>query len=223
MLNLLRKVLVIAPHPDDETLGVGGAISRLTSQGTEVYVLIMGGHLPPLYKITDFKKTISETKSAFEILGVKNWKVEQIPATTFNNIPVAEFNNLIYSYIKEIKPDTVFIPFPDRHIDHRITFEGSMVACRPIGEYHPKLILAYETLSETYWNASDIEPSFTPNFFIDISNSIQKKIDALKCYHSQINRNLSRSIDSVNALSLFRGSQNGCVNAEAFKLVRLIV
>lgn len=183
----------------------------------------MGGHLPPLYKSTDFKKTISESKSAFEILGVKNWKAEQIPATTFNNIPVADFNKLIESYVKEIKPDTVFIPFPDRHIDHRITFEGSMVACRPISDNHPKLILAYETLSETYWNASDIEPSFVPNFFIDISNSIQKKIDALRCYHTQINRNLSRSVVSVNALSVFRGSQNGCANAEAFKLVRLIV
>lgn len=110
----------------------------------------------------------------------------------------------------------------DFKINLCMTFEASMVACRPVGNHYPKLILAYETLSETYWNAPGIEPNFVPDVFIDITKSIDLKIKALNCYNSQITRNLSRSINSVNALSVFRGSQNGCSNAEAFKLVRLI-
>lgn len=221
MLNFFKKILVVAPHPDDETLGVGGTISKLSSLGAEVSVLVIGGHLPPLYKIDQFNETIKEAKAAFNILGVNDYKIEKVPATTFGNVPVADFNYLISSFIKEKNPDTVFVPFPDRHIDHKITFEACMVACRPIGNHHPKLILAYETLSETYWNAPGIEPNFVPDVFIDITKSLDIKIKALNCYNSQIN-NSSRSTNSVNALSVFRGSQNGCSNAEAFKLVRLI-
>ena len=135
---------------------------------------------------------------------------------------MAEFNNVISSYIKKIKPDTVFIPFPDRHVDHRVTFEGSMVACRPVGDDYPRLVLAYETLSETHWNAGNIEANFIPDFFIDITGTISKKINAVSCYYLQIDGNLSRSKQSAVALSIFRGSQNGCKNAEAFKLIRLI-
>ncbi len=223
MLDFFKKVLVIAPHPDDETLGVGGTISRLSSLGVNVSVLILGGHLPPLYKKGEFEETLKEAETAFKILGVNNWKAEEIPATTFGNIPVVEINNKISSYIKKIKPDTVFIPFPDRHVDHRVTFEGSMVACRPVGNnYYPRLVLAYETLSETHWNAGSIEANFIPDFFIDITKTISKKINALNCYYSQINGNSSRSKQSAIALSVFRGSQNGCENAEAFKLIRLI-
>ena len=115
-----KKALVIAPHPDDETLGVGGSIARFIQNGTEVSVLIVSGHLPPLYDETSFVQTKEEAKSAFKTLGVKEFNFLEIPATMVNQVPVAELNGKIVEHFKNFDPDWVFLPFPDRHIDHRI-------------------------------------------------------------------------------------------------------
>ena len=88
---------------------------------------------------------------------------------------------------------------------------------------YPKYVLSYETLSETHWNATGIEPNFNPDFFINIDDTLKDKIKALKCYQSQIKNNPSRSIEAIEALARFRGSQNGCKYAEGFKLIRAII
>ena len=217
-----KSAVVIAPHPDDETLGVGGTISRLIENGTEVSVLIVSGHLPPIYDESAFKVTRKEAESVFEFLGVKKYKFLEIPATLVNQVPVAELNGQINKFIQEAKPNWVFIPYPDRHIDHRIIFDSSVVACRPVGTQHPKVVLAYETLSETHWNVPGVEPAFVPEFFIDISEHMEVKKNALEKYVSQISEAPSRSIDAVMSLAKFRGSQNGCSYAEAFKVVRIV-
>ena len=92
MFNSIKKVVVVAPHPDDETLGVGGSISRLTSEGIEVHILFVGGHLPPVYNEDQYKRTHKEALKALKILNVKSYKFLEIPATTFNLIPINEFN-----------------------------------------------------------------------------------------------------------------------------------
>ena len=125
--------------------------------------------------------------------------------------------------LSDFKPDVLFIPFPDRHIDHRIVFESSIVASRPKTNFYPNIILSYETLSETHWNVSNIEPNFNPDFFVNIDDTIKEKIKALNCYQSQIKNNQSRSIQAIKALARFRGSQNGCNYAEGFKLIRAII
>ena len=217
------KVAVIAPHPDDETISMGGTIARLVSNGCEVSVLVVSGHLPPLYPIKSFETTRKEAEDAFKLMGVSYAEFSKIPATLINEKPTAEINGLISSFIKKTKADTVFIPFPDRHIDHRIIFDASVVACRPVGDKYPKRVLCYETLSETHWNVPGIEPSFNPEFYFDISDFIKIKIKALSLYKSQINGNHSRSLDACKALALFRGSQNGCKFAEGFKVVRIVI
>ena len=218
-----KSAVVIAPHPDDETLGVGGTISRLIKNGTEVSVLIVSGHLPPIYDQSAFEKTKREAEEAFKLLGVTKYKFLEIPATLVNQIPVAELNGQINQFMHDAKPSWVFIPYPDRHIDHRIIFDASVVACRPVGKQHPKVVLAYETLSETHWNVPGVEPAFVPEFFIDISEHMETKKNALEKYESQISKAPSRSIDAVMSLAKFRGSQNGCSYAEAFKVVRIVV
>ncbi len=218
-----KSAVVIAPHPDDETLGVGGTISRLTRNGTEVSVLIVSGHLPPIYDQSAFEETKKEAEEAFRLLGVTKYKFLEIPATLVNQTPVAELNGQISQFIHESKPSWAFIPYPDRHIDHRIIFDASVVACRPVGKQHPKLVLAYETLSETHWNVPGVEPAFVPEFFVDIGEHMETKKNALEKYKSQISEAPSRSIDAVMSLAKFRGSQNGCSYAEAFKVVRIVV
>ena len=223
MMNLPKNVVIICPHPDDETIAMGGSIARLISCGSNVSILTISGHLPPLYKESDFEVTKNEALEAYEELGIIDFHFEKIPATFIHQEPISKLNGLISNFIKKRSPDAVFIPFPDRHIDHRTIFDSSVVACRPISKDSPKLVLTYETLSETHWNVPGIEPSFVPDYFIEIDNFIDKKLYALSKYQSQLKSNDSRSIEACKSLAKFRGSQNGCEYAEAFKLVRAVV
>ncbi len=218
-----KSIVIIAPHPDDETIALGGTIARFSNANIKISILIVSGHLPPLYPKESFLETKEEAKIAFQLLGVKNYQFAEIPATYIHTEPVSKVNGLISKFIKNNNPDLVFLPYPDRHIDHRVIFDASVVACRPIGNNHPKMVLAYETLSETHWNVPGVEPSFIPEFFIDITDNIEKKIEALSSYSSQLIGNDSRSVEACKSLARFRGSQNGCKYAEAFKVVRIIV
>jgi LmbE family N-acetylglucosaminyl deacetylase len=218
-----KRMAVIAPHPDDETLGAGGTIARFADEGAEVSVLIVSGHLPPLYPPEAFEATRREAESALKALGVSHWDFLEIPATKVHETSVAELNGKISSFLRQARPEWVLLPFPDRHIDHRTIFDASVVACRPVSVSAPTVVLAYETLSETHWNVPGIEPAFVPEFFVDISDYMERKREALGCYASQIDNAPSRSVEACQALAKFRGSQNGCDFAEAFKVVRIVV
>jgi N-acetylglucosamine malate deacetylase 1 len=223
MLINPKKIVVITPHPDDEVLGLGATISRFAAMNIEVSILIVSGHLPPLYDQKSFDISKIEAEKAFKIMNVSNWEFLEIPATTVHQVPVAELNGKIKNFLKLHNPDWVFIPFPDRHIDHRTIFDSSVVSCRPTNKNFPKVVLAYETLSETHWNVPGIEPTFVPDLFVDTSNYMKQKEKALNSYQSQIDGNQSRSVEACMALAKFRGSQNGCDYAEAFKVVRIVI
>jgi len=219
-----KRVIVIAPHPDDETLGVGGTIAKLSMQGAEVFVLMVSGHLPPLYSREDYNKTVSEAGAAFELLGVSRSDFLEIPATMIGDQPLHELNSSIFEVINDFRPQIVFCPYPDRHIDHRLVFDSVLVATRPVGIGRSiELIAAYETLSETHWNAPYIEPNFTPNWVVDITDNIDDKLDALRCYKSQISEFPGpRSIQAVEALAKFRGTQAGFGYGESFHIIRMV-
>ena len=204
-----KRILVVAPHPDDETLGVGGTIAKYSAQGDEVFVLMVSGHLPPIYSRKAYEETVSEAYSAFSVLGVKKSEFLEIPATMIGDQPLHEVNGRISKVVNDFNPHIVLCPYPDRHIDHRLVFDSVMVATRPVGVGKDiKIVAAYETLSETHWNAPHIEPNFTPNWVVDISDHISKKLNALECYKSQISEFPGpRSIEAVEALAKFRGTQ----------------
>lgn len=223
MIDQPKNIVLIAPHPDDETLGAGGTIAKFAESGSNISVLIVSGHLPPIYKAKEFEKTKKEALLAFDKLGVHNFKFLKIPATTVHRYPTAELNKKILDFINNYKPEMVLIPFCDRHIDHRTIFDSAVVACRPIKSYSPKIVLAYETISETHWNVPGVEPSFNPEFYINIDKTLKKKISALEKYKSQLKNNESRSLAATKALAKFRGSQNGCKYAEAFKVIRIVI
>ena len=221
MFKQIKKVLVIAPHPDDETLGVGGTVKKLSKSKIDVSILVVGGHLPPIYKIEDYLQTEKECKKASNILGAKKIFFLKKVATKFNEQPIADFNKSLLNIINKVNPELVFIPFPDRHIDHKVVFNSCMVCTRPKKNNRLKMVLAYETLSETHWNAGYIEPNFIPDVFIDISDEYKFKEKALKSYSSQIKNNKARNIEAIKGLATFRGSQNNTKYCEAFKLIRL--
>lgn len=219
-----NKILVIAPHPDDETLGVGGTIAKYIAQGDDVFVLTVSGHLPPLYSQEDYELTRKEAKKAYDILGIKSSLFLDIPATLISEEPVHIFNKRIVDVVNEFNPNIVLCPYPDRHVDHRIVFESTMVATRPVGKGRDiEILAAYETLSETHWNAPHIEPNFTPNWVIDISSYIEKKMSALRCFESQIPPFPGpRSIEAVEALTKFRGTQAGFAYGEGLHIIRMV-
>ena len=220
---MTRRVLVIAPHPDDECLGAGGTIAKYVSQGCGVTVLIVSGHLPPLYPVQVYDRTVEEALRAFEILGVTEKRFLRIPATMIAAVPIHELNAAISAVFEDVRPHVVLCNYPDRHIDHRLIFDAVMVAARPVGVGADiEILAAYETLSETHWNAPHIEPNFVPNWVVYISDFIDKKLTARACYESQIPEFPgSRSIEAVEAVAKFRGTQAGFAFGEAFHIVRM--
>jgi LmbE family N-acetylglucosaminyl deacetylase len=223
ILYPMKKILVVAPHPDDETLGTGGTIRKFAEAGYDVTVLTVGAHMPPLYSDEVHQTTTRESKAAQERLGVKNSIFLNKPAIYLSDIPVPEMNAMILDRIAEIEPDILLVPFYDRHIDHRKIFEACMVAARPVGAGRKiSLVAAYETISETHWNAPHIEPNFTPNFCVDITDQIDAKIEAMACFASQLHPFPGpRSVEALRALALFRGSQAGYGYAEGFHVIRM--
>lgn len=217
------SVLVIAPHPDDETLGAGGTIARATAGGVPVTILTVAAHMPPLYSEETHQQTVAEARRAHEILGVSDSRFLDIPAVFVRDTPVPELNGPIMDLVKELEPSIVLCPYPDRHVDHRAIFDAAMVATRPVGAGRAiSLVAAYETLSETHWNAPHIEPNFTPNWVVDITDAIDRKLDALACYESQIPPYPGpRSREAARALAQFRGTQAGFAYGEGFHIVRM--
>ena len=218
-----RTVLVIAPHPDDETLGAGGTIARCRAAGLPVCVLTVAAHMPPLYSEDVHRQTVAEARQAHAVLGVDDSRFLDFPAVYLRDRPVAELNGAIAEIVNAIAPTVVLFAYPDRHVDHRAIFDAVMVATRPVGVGTGiKLLAAFETLSETHWNAPHIEPNFTPNWVVDVSATIERKLEALACYQSQVEPFPSpRSAKAAKALAAFRGTQSGFAYGEGFHIIRM--
>ena len=157
-------------------------------------------------------------------MGVSRSEFLEIPTTMIGDQPLHEVNSRILKIVNEFNPHIVFCPYPDRHVDHRLVFDSAMVATRPISVgRNIEIVATYETLSETHWNAPHIEPNFTPNWVVDISDHIEKKLNALRCYKSQlIDFPGPRSIEALEALAKFRGTQAGFGYGEGFHIVRMV-
>lgn len=215
---LCMKVLVFAPHNDDEVLGVGGTIAKYAAEGHAVYVCEITSGL-------NAKILQMEAKKAHQILGVKETFHMNLPAVKLKNMEVSEINDSISNVIKRINPEIVFTPFiGDMHIDHREVTESVLVAARPIDNSSIKTVYMYETLSETGWNIPNSDRSFIPDTWIDITDYIDHKINAMKCFESQIKEYPNpRSEASIKAMAMYRGSTVSIEYAEAFMLIRNII
>jgi len=218
-----EDLLVIAPHPDDEVLGLGGTMAKYAKLGMRVTVLTVAGHRPPLYTEEVYQQTVREAKAAHKLIGVHSSEFLDLPATMVRDVKSHELNGMIQSVVDRITPRLVMIPFPDRHVDHRVIFDAALVATRPVKAGREiEILAAYETLSETHWNAAHIEPNFTPNWVCDITDYIDTKIEALKCFESQISPFPGpRSVEALRGLSVFRGTQAGFAYGEAFHVLRM--
>lgn len=220
----MKKVLVVAPHPDDEIIGVGGTILKEISSGNEVYVCIFTKGVSPMFEESLVEKTREEARTCHREIGVKETIFLDFPAVMLEKENRYELNGALLETVKRINPDEVYIPhIGDMQKDHQIVAEACMVALRPKYDFAPSAIYAYETLSETGWNIPNVANEFIPNRFVDISDHLQGKADAMKYYGSQLSPfPNARSIEAIEALAKHRGSLMNVMAAEAFMVVREI-
>jgi N-acetylglucosamine malate deacetylase 1 len=224
------KVLVVAPHADDETLGMGGTIARYAGEGHDVVVAVLTGHGDdgphPLWPRKMWDTVRSELREACGVLGVADVIFEEVPAVMVADQPVWKLNQVTGRIVQTVGPDILYVPFMnDLHKDHRECYHSLSVTWRPhtrLGR-NIKEVLAYEVPSETHLSIPYVEQGFLPNTWTDISNHLELKLKALACYKSQVQPHPSaRSLKAVEALAVWRGSQIGVEAAEAFILVRRI-
>ena len=224
ILDQVQRALIIAPHPDDEILGCGGTMARLAAMGREVHVAIITSGMAPRYEPGQVAMVRAESREAHAMLGVARTYHLEFPAAGLDGVAHADLNKAIGDLVREVAPDTLFLPFiGDIHRDHQLAFESAMVAARPRGPDCPARIYAYETLSETNWNAPYVTPGFCPNLFIDISGYCERKLEAFQLHRSQVQPFPNeRSTEALRALAMLRGATVHRHAAEAFVIVREI-
>ncbi|WBU63457.1 PIG-L deacetylase family protein [Paracoccus aerodenitrificans] len=227
MLRTIEKsgpVLVIAPHPDDEVLGVGGTMARLADAGTEIHVAIVTTGRAPRFSVDQVDTVRAEAAAAHAKLGVTQTHYLDCPAAGLREYAHTELNRAISSVVQRTGAQTIFAPHPgDIHLDHQLSFLSALVAARPHQPDYPTRVFAYETLSETNWNAPYLTPGFLPNLFVDISDTLQRKLDAFGLFESQQRAAPhERSVASLTALATLRGATVHRDAAEAFVTIRIV-
>ncbi|MDN3676685.1 PIG-L deacetylase family protein [Flavobacterium paronense] len=220
----MKKILVIAPHPDDEVLGCGGIIKKYAAAGNSVYVLIVTRGTPKLYSDEKIKNVRNEAKRAHEILEVKETLFFDFIAPDLDITSRAEISRAIAKVIQELQIEELYLPHRgDIHHDHGIVFHAGLVAARPVNNSTVKRIFTYETLSETEWAAPFSDDAFIPNHFVNIEAQMKSKLDAMICFGTQVKSFPStRSLETIEALAKYRGATVGFARAEAFMVIRTI-
>lgn len=219
-----ESVLVIAPHADDEILGCGGLIARSVDRGATVTVCVVTSGTAQLFNDDDLKQIRGEALAVHGSIGIARTHFLDFPAPLLDQTPAHAISDALLALITREAPETVLIPHHgDIHHDHSVTYKAALVACRPLALSGLKRILAYETLSETEWAPPRADTWFMPNFYIDITKYVDKKVEAMKGYGSQLREAPHpRSVDGIRALAAHRGLTVGVPAAEAFMLVRQI-
>ncbi len=225
MKEKTKRLLVVAPHPDDETFGCGGTILRAMREGSEVHWLIVttmrGVNEYSEQQVADREALIEAVAEAYGFSGVHQLG---FPTAKLDVLGLKLLVDAIGRVIAEVRPRQVFAPFRhDIHSDHRQVFEA-VSACSKWFRYPgTRRFLSYETLSETDF-CVDPASGFHPTVFVDISSELPGKLEIVKLYPGELGEHpFPRSAESCRSLAQLRGSQSGCRAAEAFQLIREIM
>lgn len=230
MFDKLKKILVVAAHPDDEVLGCGGTIKKFTKNGARVKILFLSDG-ETSRKIDSKKKNkiiLLRKKSAIKAANILKAETPiflNYPDNQLDKFPLLKYVKDIEKIISDFKPDLIFThSHSDINIDHKIANNAVITATRPIKKKIVKAILFFETPSSTEWNFTNDKKFFRPNLFFDINNFVKFKIKALKQYKSELRKwPHPRSLKAINIILKKNGSIVGCDYAEAFQVGRIII
>lgn len=221
----MKKVLVVAPHPDDETIGCGGTLLRHKDVGDEIHWLIITHILEEKgfseSKIKTRNKEIENVKTMYPFETIHHLK---FPTAELETIKIGTLIQTISGVIHKLRPEIIYVPYPgDVHTDHEIVFNATIACTKSFRYPFVKKVLAYETLSETDFGINPDHNGFRPNLFVDISKYLDKKIEIMKMFESEIGDfPFPRSEKAIRSLAAVRGAACGAQAAESFMILREI-
>jgi N-acetylglucosamine malate deacetylase 1 len=221
----MKKVLVIAAHPDDEVLGCGGAIAKHVSQGDEVHLVFMSDGVKSRSQFLEenLKQRMNASKLAQSLLGITSSQYLDFQDNRMDSIALLDIIQKLEPIIDNLKPSVVYTHHHgDLNIDHQLTHSAVITACRPVPNFSVREIYGFEVLSSTEWSNSQ-QSIFRPTFYTDITKHISKKISAAKAYQEEMrDPPHSRSIKHIEILAQHRGYSIGVDMAEAFEVYRIV-
>lgn len=226
----MSKVLVVAAHPDDEILGVGGTLRKHVNCGDEIYAVVLGEGQTSRWSSRELadkealKELHDDSYKAAKIIGFNDIFFESLPDNRFDSVALLDVVKLVEGYIRKIKPEVVYTHHSgDLNVDHQITYKAVLTATRPIGDYCVKEIYGFETVSSTEWNFGKKETCFFPQKYVDVTDTIEFKYRAMGEYKTELCEfPHPRSIKMLNSLAEVRGSVVGVEKAEAFEVIRIV-
>ena len=223
-------ILVVAAHPDDEVLGCGGTIARLAQEGNDIYIAILGEGITSRYQrreevnLTLVEDLHRRAQKVAKLLGAKGISIHSLPDNRFDTVPLLDIVKIIEELVGRVRPQAIYTHHAgDLNIDHAVTHRAVVTATRPIPGQSVREIYAFEVPSSTEWAFQQFHPAFFPNFFVDISATLEIKLEAMRLYESEI-RSFPhpRSSEALYAIAKRWGTFVGFEVAEAFELVRAI-
>lgn len=228
-----KGILVVAAHPDDEVLGIGGTMHRLIKRhGCTVRVVILGEGITSRSDARDLNKWKTELEThrlnidaAQNCIGYESVGVYDFPDNRFDTVALLDIIKVVEKEKQGFDPEIVFTHHGgDLNIDHQKTFEAVITACRPMAHEHIKHIITFETMSGTEWRASSDPYQFVPNWFVEISEeNLAAKCKAMESYEFEKRAYPHpRSPEALRVRAQMWGVANGVMFAEAFQIIRSI-
>lgn len=218
----MTRVLVVAAHPDDEVLGMGGTIALHAGRGDRVRVLVVTDGSSAQYPgdaETRARKEQEALRAARE-LGVEDYVHLDLPDMRLDTVAHVDLNRVVEEHVRDLRPAIVYTVQPDVNRDHRALFDSVAVATRPTPGQPVRRLLTYAPTSSTEWTPAPVS-WFVPNWFVDVTSTIERKVAAFACYETELRPYPHpRSERAIRATASHYGASCGCEYAEPFVLVR---
>lgn len=221
---------MIAAHPDDEVLGMGGTIAKLVSKGVIVDVLIVTDGSSSQYRDSDHLAEIieakkKETRGCADVLGIRDIYYGELPDMKLDTTPHIRINQVIEEVIAKVQPDIVFTHFwGDVNCDHQNVYKSTLVAVRPVLGQVVRELYCYRVPSSTEWTPNKADTMFMPNVFVDIEIFAEQKYKAFACYSTELREYPHpRSVRHLREVDKATGLRVGMLAAEEFVLLRKLV
>ncbi|MBL7202707.1 MAG: PIG-L family deacetylase [Desulfobacteraceae bacterium] len=219
------KVLVISAHPDDEVIGAGGTIARHVDHGDVVYWCVVTQAYNPPWSKEYLETARQQVYDVKKVLGIQKVFFCGFPTVKLNTVPYMEISSALQEIVGQVQPEIVYTtPGNDINLDHRIVYECTLVATRPLPGNSIQRLLSYEIGPGSRQGLTSGESGFVSNVFVDISQYIDKKLEAMSCYGSELQEYPHpRSLKGLRMVAEERGLGVGLKAAEAFRLVREVL
>ena len=219
----MKRALVVAVHPDDETLGCGGTILKHRDRGDEVYWVILTRATQEQGYPADFvEKRDAEMQTIAKEYGFAGTFRLGFSTTKLDECSTGVLVRAISKVFQEVQPNIVYLPFKgDVHSDHRVAFDAAFNCTKSFRCPSIQRVLMMETLSETEFACPMADSLFVPNVFSDISGYLDRKLQIMAVYDTEVKEHpFPRSARNITALATYRGATAGYEYAESFMLLK---